>query len=68
MNNSDLNEIRPIDMNKLKNEAVRALNALYIAVEEDVARDVNEKVKAYILELESKILELESKINATHQN
>ena len=44
-------------MNEIKNEAYQALDALYIAVEEDVARDVNVKVRAYIKELESSIPE-----------
>ena len=37
-----------------RNECMAALTALYIAVDERVAEDVNQKVKAYITELESR--------------
>lgn len=43
-----------IDLNTLRKECFKALNCLYIAVEEHVAHDVNVKVKAYIRELEKK--------------
>lgn len=36
----------------LKNECDKALHCLFIAVPEDVARDVNRKVQAYIKALE----------------
>jgi hypothetical protein len=40
------------ELEKLKEEANKALTCLYIAVSESVARDVNEKVRAYIQALE----------------
>ena len=40
---------------QLKTECSKALNCLYIAVDESVAADVNSKVKAYIEVLEAAI-------------
>lgn len=41
------------EFEKLRHEALKALQCLYVAVPEDVARDVNAKVTAYIHALES---------------
>ena len=40
------------DTAKLKDDCLKALHCLYIAVEKSTADDVNRKVKAYVEELE----------------
>lgn len=40
---------------KLRNDALKALDCLFIAVPEDVATDVNQKVKTYISHLEAQL-------------
>jgi hypothetical protein len=42
------------ELGKIGEDAYKALNALYIATDENVARDVNEKVRKYISALEKK--------------
>ena len=43
-----------------QDECYKALQCLYIAVDGAVANDVNYKVKAYLMELESRVKELEA--------
>jgi hypothetical protein len=43
------------ELKKLEKDAYAALNCLYIAVDKEIADDVNEKVKAYINKLKSEI-------------
>jgi hypothetical protein len=42
------------ELGKIGEDAYKALNALYIATDENVARDVNEKVRKYISALENR--------------
>ena len=42
-------------METLKDECYKALRCLYITVDEVVAKDANEKIRAYIEELEKQV-------------
>ena len=44
------------DLSNLKNECNKALKCLYIAVDEQIAQDVNIKVKRYIEALEQEVI------------
>jgi len=44
------------DLSHLKSECNKALNCLYIAVDEQIAQDVNVKVKRYIGALEQEVI------------
>lgn len=48
-----MDEDKKHPVQQLRDEALKALYCLYIAVPEDVAKDVNTKVKTYIASLES---------------
>ncbi len=51
-------------VDKLKqDECYKALQCLYIAIDGAVANDVNYKVKAYLMELESRVKELEAELS-----
>lgn len=45
------------ELTKLRAECGNALHCLYIAVEQSVAEDVNEKVWSYIWALEKQLME-----------
>jgi ribosomal protein S27AE len=47
------NQPKSAELENLKSEAVKALQCLYLAVPQDIADDVNDKVKAYMTALES---------------
>ena len=49
----------PKDIEELKADCSKALTCLYLATADDVADDLNKKVKAYIEYLEEKIDEFE---------
>lgn len=49
----------PEEIEELKTNCYKALTCLYLATADDVADDVNKKVKAYIECLEEKIDEFE---------
>jgi hypothetical protein len=43
------------NLEKLKQSYLKALNCLFIAADESVAQDVNQKVKAYVAALEQEL-------------
>lgn len=51
---------------ELKNKCFASLNALYVAVDEVIAIDLNEKVRAYISDLEKKLEEEKKYANRYH--
>jgi hypothetical protein len=54
---------------EMKKEMIRALQALYIAVPEDVAKDLNQKVMSYVIQLENNIEYLEGRLSdVTHES
>jgi chromosome segregation ATPase len=51
----------------VKSNALKSLHCLYIDVEEVVARDVNEKVGAYLNQLERRAIAAEKEVEQAHK-
>lgn len=53
--------------NNMKEEMLKALKCLYLAVQEDIVKDVETKVMNYVTELEEKLKEKEEFIDSTFE-